>query len=261
MKPQRLSEYLLEKKSSGKKALVSFLTAGYPDCKTFPKVLSIVLENSDVVEIGFPFSDPLADGSTIQRSSQKVLREGWSWETFFRLVSPLASQSHKPLLLMSYLNPVLRYGLEKCARQLAEIGFEGVLFPDLPVEEGRSVEKAMNSHGIEVVYLLSPTTSINRAKMIIQRSQGFVYLVSLKGVTGARGALPSETLDYLKKIRPLTSKPIYLGFGISDPAQVKPFKPFIDGVVLGSSLLDHLGENGSGTEKAKLFLSTFRKTL
>ena len=170
MNSVKLSEYLLEKKKNGEKVLVSFLTAGYPDLETFPQVLSGVLEISDLVEIGFPFSDPLADGATIQRTSQKVLNAGWSWETFFRIVSPVSLRSHKPLVLMSYLNPILRYGLERCARQLAEIGFGGALFPDLPVEEGNSIEHVMNAQGIEVAYLLSPATSVKRAKAILRRS-------------------------------------------------------------------------------------------
>lgn len=261
MKLERLTEYLLQKKKLGEKTLVTFLTAGYPDYHIFRRVFSMALELCDVVEVGFPFSDPLADGSTIQKTSQKVLDGGWGWETFFGLVSPLAEDSSKPIILMSYLNPIFRYGLKKSARQLAQIGFWGVLCPDLPVEEGRAVERIMNAHGIAVVYLLSPTTSLKRAKIILQRSQGFVYLVSLKGVTGARAKLPSETLDYLERIRSLTSKPIYLGFGISNSAQVAAFMPLIDGVIVGSALLERLGESGEGIEKAKIFLNNIRKAL
>lgn len=261
MTPGTLSAYLLEKKAKGEKALVSYLVAGYPTVKNFQKHLSSVLEASDLVEIGFPFSDPLADGTTIQRAFQRVLEQGLEFDTFCRFLAPVVSRSRKPLMLMSYLNPVLQHGLEKAASRLAKLNFRGILFPDLPLEEGESVRKVMNRYAIEIVYLLSPATSLERAQRILRRSQAFVYLVSLKGVTGARSQIPTETLEYLQRIRPLCSKPLYLGFGISHPLQVAQLSPWVDGVIVGSALLERLEESGQGTKKAGLFLKGLKETL
>lgn len=261
MIPGILSAYLLEKKARGEKALVSYLIAGYPTEKGFQKHLASVLEASDLVEIGFPFSDPLADGTTIQRAFQRVLERGLTFEAFCRLLAPVTSRSRKPLMLMSYLNPILRHGLEKAASRLAELNVRGILFPDLPLEEGEPVRKVMNRHGIELVYLLSPATRLERARRILRRSQAFVYLVSLKGVTGARSRLPAETLRYLRRIRPLCSKPLYVGFGISRPSQAAQLSPWADGVIVGSALLERLEESGQGTKKAMLFLNGLKETL
>jgi tryptophan synthase alpha chain len=257
--PGSLSERLREKKLRGEKVLVSYLVAGHPNGKEFLKRLAMVLEVSDLVEIGFPFSDPLADGATIQRAYHEVLERGLDLEGFFRLMARASSRNRKPLVLMSYLNPVLRYGLERAASRLAGLNFQAVIFPDLPLEEGGAVRRALNRFRIELVHLLSPATGLARARDILEGSQAFVYLVSLKGVTGARREIRGETLEYLRAVRKLSHKPLYVGFGISHPRQVARLSPWADGVIVGSALLDRLGEGKRGEEKARRFLNSLKE--
>ena len=259
MIPGSLCARLREKKRRGKKVLVSYLVAGHPDGKEFLKRLDMVREVSDLVEIGFPFSDPLADGATIQRAYHEVLERGLDLDGFFRLMAQASSRNRKPLVLMSYLNPVLSYGLERAASRLAGLNFQAVLFPDLPLEEGESVRRVLNRFWIELVHLLSPATGLARARDILEGSQAFVYLVSLKGITGARRGIGEETLKYLRALRKLSTKPLYVGFGISNPRQVARLSPWADGVIVGSALLDCLGEGRQGEEKARRFLNSLKQ--
>jgi tryptophan synthase alpha chain len=226
-------------KRAGKKALVPFITAGFPSLEIFPRLLMAVSELADVVEIGVPFSDPLADGPVIQQASQAALEQGvtlpWILET---LADCQARERMKsPLVLMSYLNPLLQYAQGDVFAAARRSQVAGLIVPDLPVEESEAFEAQARAHQLDLICLVAPTTGSDRATYIAERSQGFVYLVSITGVTGARNTFPPETFQFLERMRQLTDKPLCIGFGISQPDQVQQIAPYVDGVIVGSGLL------------------------
>ncbi|RMG50081.1 MAG: tryptophan synthase subunit alpha [Acidobacteria bacterium] len=224
---------------AGKKALVPFVTAGFPTRDVFPRLLEEVFRFADVVEIGVPFSDPLADGPVIQHTSQVALEQGVTLPWILEMLADrqVRASLSVPVVLMSYLNPLLQVSDGDVFERARRAGVAGVIIPDLPVEEGAVYEAAARDQQMDLIYLVAPTTSRERARLIADRSQGFVYLVSITGVTGARDAFPAETFEFLRRMRALTNKPLCVGFGISRPEQVKRLAPEVDGVIVGSSLL------------------------
>lgn len=259
-----VAKTMAELKRVGKKALIPFLTAGFPTRDSFPSLLTAVSHWADVVEIGVPFSDPLADGPVIQHTSQVALAQGvtlpWILETLAE--SRQQGQVRAPLVLMSYFNPLLQLGRENLFEAAQRAGIAGLIVPDLPVEEGHEVEVLARDYHLDLIYLMAPTTGARRARQIAERSQGFIYLVSITGVTGARDEFPPETVAFLKRVRALTDKPICVGFGISRPEQVRQLAPYVDGVILGSSLLRVLIEHSSDPIRAaEEFLWPFRQAL
>jgi len=255
---------MAELKRVGKKALMPFITAGFPTRESFPPLLAAVSQLADVVEIGVPFSDPLADGPIIQHTSHVALEQGvtlpWILET---LSDPRVREQVKaPLVLMSYLNPLLQLRMESILEAAQPAGIAGMIVPDLPVEEGREFETLAGDHHVDLIYLMAPTTGDQRARRIAEQSQGFIYLVSVTGVTGARDEFPPETVAFLKRVRALTDKPICVGFGISRPEQVRHIAPHVDGVIIGSGLLRVVMEHPSDSiGAAKEFLLPFRQAL
>ena len=237
----RISEYISKKNNNGEKVLSIFLTSGFPEKDNFPELaLEILNAGADMLEIGFPFSDPLADGPTIQNSSQKALDNGINIKSTINYVKKIREKSDKPLILMGYANPVLSYGLVNFSNDAKSSGVNGLIIPDVPVNEYHNFfDGAFN--GIEKILLTTPTTSEERIKKIDELSEGFVYYVSMTGTTGKQVKHSDEILNPLKKTYSLIKKnKMLIGFGISNPEDVKTFAPYCSGVIVGSAVIKSL---------------------
>jgi tryptophan synthase alpha chain len=223
----------------GQPALVAFLTAGYPSRAQFREHLSAVASEAEVVEIGVPFTDPMADGVTIQRSSEAALRAGvslaWILEEL-QLMPPVKA----PLLLMSYLNPLLAFGLERLARRAAGAGVCGFVVPDLPLDESALLRDVLEPHNIALVQMVTPVTGPERLAKLAAASQGFVYAVTMTGTTGKNVAVPDEVIRYLDNVCSNAPVPVCAGFGIRGREQVERLRGHVDGVVIGSALVEVL---------------------
>jgi tryptophan synthase alpha chain len=221
-------------------SLVAFVTAGYPEPREFLKVLRAVASAADAVEIGVPFSDPMADGVTIQRSSQHAIEKGvsltWILDELARRDFELAS----PVLLMSYLNPLLAFGYERLAKRAAEVGVSGFIVPDLPYEESAPLAAALEPHGLALVQLVTPATPAERLRKLCLASQGFVYAVTRTGITGGESTLPAETAQYLAAVKAASPLPVCAGFGVRRADQVALLGAHADGVIVGSALVEVL---------------------
>jgi tryptophan synthase alpha chain len=225
-------------------AIVAFMTAGYPEPAAFLDVLRVVAEQADAVEIGVPFSDPMADGVTIQRSSQHAIERGvslaWILDELARRDFELAA----PVLLMSYLNPLLAFGYEALAARAAEVGVSGFIVPDLPFEESAPFKAALEPHGLALVQLVTPATPPERMKRLCASSQGFVYAVTRTGITGAGQGLPPDLAQYLAAVKASTDLPVCAGFGVRSADQVAQIAQHADGVIVGSALVEVLERGG-----------------
>lgn len=228
-------EALLSRK---KKAFIPFFTAFYPSPELFREFLKIADEASaDFIEIGIPFSDPLADGKMIQYSSQWVLENKFSFARLIEEVARIRKNLSSSLILMSYFNPILQREIRSFGKELMEAGIDGVIVPDLPLEESLPLNETLSSLEIDMIHLISPTSSSRRIREISRHSQGFIYLVSLKGVTGTRENLPDNLFAYVNRVRKITSKPLCVGFGVSNTRQAKQVAELADGVIVGSALI------------------------
>jgi len=227
-------------------ALIPYITVGYPSVETTLKVVPLLANSGcDIIELGIPFSDPLADGATIQRASYEALRQGVTSDVCFEVAQELRRQVKIPLVFMTYYNPVLKFGLEQFCSKCAGVGVDGLIIPDLPPEEGEELEQSTRSHGLDLIYLLSPASTEERIKLVTSRSSGFIYLVSLTGVTGARDNLPEELESFVAKVREKTEKPVCVGFGVSTPEQARRIAKIADGVIVGSRIIQLLDEDKS----------------
>ena len=249
----RLSAAIRSAADKGSPALVAFMTAGYPSAAEFREHLSAVASASDVVEIGVPFTDPMADGVTIQRSSQEALKQGVSLKWILAELSAMQRPA-APLVLMSYLNPLLQYGFEKLARDAANAGVCGFIVPDLPFDEGAEFRAALQATGVALVQMVTPVTLPARMAQVCAASQGFVYAVTMTGTTGKSVAVPDSVVDYLGAVRAASSVPVCAGFGIRAREQVEKLRGHVEGVVVGSALVEVL-ERG---EDAGAFLRGLR---
>jgi len=240
----RLNSLFARLRAAGRPALVPFITAGDPDIKTTRKlVLELEKRGADLVELGVPFSDPLADGPTIQASSKRALDNGIQIKAILQLVKSLRKETQIPLVLMSYYNPIYQYGLEKFSKDAAMAMVDGVIISDLPPEEAVDWRKAAAGVGLDTIFLVAPTSTEERIKTIIASSSGFIYYVSVTGITGARTSLPPGILSSLKRIKQKTKKPVVVGFGISTPEQVHRLSQWTDGIIIGSALIQIIEEN------------------
>jgi len=227
-----------------KKALVSYMMVGYPDYETSLESFRVLLrEGTDILEIGFPFSDPVADGPTIQRAHEVALRNGIRSKHVFELSLRLREEfPEKPFLLMTYYNPIFRMGLENFCRRAKDSGIDGFIVPDLPPEEGIEIKGVCEKLGLSVVFLASPTSTEKRLRLICESSDHMVYFVSLTGTTGAREELPIQRLEErLNLYRAVCKKPVVVGFGISKPEQAREIASFSDGIVVGSHFVKLAG--------------------
>jgi tryptophan synthase alpha chain len=237
----RIETKFAELKSAGEKAFIPFVTAGDPSLDvTLDLILALERSGADVVELGVPFSDPIADGPVIQRATERALANGVTLKKAIQLGSRIRGRSNVPLVLFSYFNPLLNYGLEKLAHDAAEAGFDGVLASDLTVEESDTFVRTMRTGGLNTIFLVAPTSSPDRMKKIAQTSNGFIYAVSRTGVTGERQDLASDLKQFLETLRSYTTSPIAVGFGISRPEHVRAVWQEADGAVVGSSIVKEI---------------------
>jgi tryptophan synthase alpha chain len=237
----------------GGMAMVAFLTAGFPRREKFEEHLTAIGNEADVVEIGVPFTDPMADGMTIQRSSREALRQGftlrWLFATLERMQRPKA-----PLVLMSYLNPLLAFGLKELASAAAKAGVCGFIVPDLPYDESADVRAALADHGIALIQMVTPVTKPERLAKLCAATEGFVYAVTMTGTTGRTASVPGDVTRYLDAVRAASRHPVCAGFGIRGREQVEQLRGHVSGVIVGSALVEVL-ESG---QDAAAFLKTLR---
>ena len=246
----------------GHKALIAYLTVGYPSIEaTLELVPALVESGCDMVELGIPFSDPLADGPTIQRASYRALQQGITPQRCLEVAHQLRQRVDAPLIFMTYYNPVLRYGPSPFCHACAEVGVDGLIIPDLTPEEGSELERLTQRHRLDLTYLVAPTTTEERLGFIAARSQGFIYLVSIRGVTGAREALPADLESLLGRLRRKTSKPICVGFGISTPEQARSVAEIADGVIIGSRILEIVEGSARPTQAVASFIQPIRNAI
>lgn len=258
----RIDKCFAKFKETGDKALICFLTCGDPDSKTTEDlVVKIVESGADIVELGVPFSDPMADGPSIQSASFRALQAGGSVKGVFETVKSIRKRCDAPIVLMSYFNPVLKYGLKQFANDAAAAGADGVIMTDLPPEEAKDWKSVADEAGIATIFLLAPTSTEERMQVGAKMASGFIYCVSRTGVTGARNDVPVDLKDLISTIKNESDLPVVVGFGISRPEHVKYVTQFADGAVVGSALVnviaDHAGK-GDLLEQAGEFVRSLK---
>lgn len=239
-----ISEKFALLRASQQCALIPFITAGDPDLATTAAALQTLDANgADFIELGVPYSDPLADGPVIQAAATRALNQGTRLVQVLEMVQNLNLKA--PIILFTYYNPILSLGVETFLKQIADAGIKGLVVPDLPLEESSKLIELANEFGIEVVLLIAPTSSSERIRAIAQQSRGFIYLVSVTGVTGVRSELQSRVKDVIQEIRSVTDKAIAVGFGISQPEQARQLVDWgTDGVIVGSAFVKRLADEG-----------------
>jgi tryptophan synthase alpha chain len=261
----RIEEKFAELRQRGEAALIPFVTAGDPDLRTTLKILrALEKAGADCIELGIPFSDPTADGPTIQRSSERALKHGFSLSRVLGVVREFRRASNIPLILFGYFNPFLHYGLEAFCREAAKAGADGVLCVDLPPEESAELKRWTDAEGLDLIFLLSPTSGPDRVELVARRGLGFVYYVSVTGVTGARRSLDQQLRAQVARVRKATSLPVGVGFGISTPAQAAWIAGFADAAVVGSALvekIEHAKNNADKARHARLFIAGLKKAM
>ena len=247
----RIEEKFAQLKQQGQAALIPFLTAGDPNLATTLEILHALEKGgADLIELGIPFSDPTADGPTIQRSSERALRNNLSLPKIFALIKQFRRRSELPLVLFGYYNPFFHYGLKSFCREAASIGADGVLCVDLPPEESGELKQWTDLLGLDVIFLLSPTSGPERVRQAAKHGSGFIYYVSVTGVTGARKALARELPDQVARVRRGTALPVAVGFGISTPEQAGWVSRFADAAVVGSALVQIIETAPNKEQKA-----------
>jgi len=244
-------------RGGGRRALIPYLTAGYPSRDASAAALRAAAETADIIEVGVPFSDPLADGPTIQRSTFQALQQGMTLQGTLELIGGL--EANRPLVVFSYLNPILRYGVDRFLRDAGSLGIAGLILTDLPAGSDPAVEVAVQGSSLDLIRLIAPTTSAARLASAVDGAQGFVYLVARLGVTGATSSLSGGLANSIAVVRRATPLPVAVGFGISTPEQARSVGQMADGVVVGSALVDVLGREG--VRAAGKFLRSLRQAL
>lgn len=229
-------------KSEGRPAFIPYVTDGYPELNDTPDLVKALVEGgADIVELGIPFSDPIADGPTVQRAGQRAIENGFTPAHAFATVESLRADGvDVPIIFMGYYNPVYAYGLEAYVAECARVGVDGLIIPDLPPEESDLLLEACIGHKVHLIYLLAPTSTPERVEAVLQRASGFIYLVAATGITGARTELQAGLADYVARVRRHADLPLAIGFGISTRAHVLEAEKLADGVIVGSALIDKL---------------------
>ncbi len=246
---KRIKDMFKKRQRAGQAALIPFVTCGDPDLETTVELVLVMEESgADLVELGLPFSDPLADGPTIQAASQRALENGMNTDRFLEAVEAIRRRSRIPLVLMGYYNNILQYGLERFAKAASQVGIDGTIIPDLPLEEATEWRRVASAHGIANILLTAPTTPPERASRIARASRGFLYHVSVTGITGARTELPKEVTGSIAALKETSPVPVCVGFGVATPEQVSMLSQVADGVIVGSALVKRI-EAGIGSGK------------
>ncbi len=262
--PTRISRRMDELAAQGRKGLVPFFTVGDPDLETSRRAILAAAEaGADIIELGVPFSDPIADGPVIQESSQRALAAGSSLGRVLEMVSSLRRETEVPFILFGYYNPFLRYGEEALARDAAAAGADGILCTDLPPEEAAGMVQACRTNGVDRIFLLAPTSNDSRIEAVAAVASGFVYTVAVTGVTGARASAPVGIADLVGRVRELTGLPVGVGFGISNPEQAAEVGRYADLVIVGSALVRRMAEAGpaEAAQVAGSFVAELREGL
>ena len=238
----RLAGAFARAKADGRIALMPFVTVGYPTLERTKKLIKAIVEaGADGLELGVPFSDPLADGVTVQRTSQQALDQGTTLNDALTLVAELRAEGvDVPLVLMGYTNPFYQYGLEALAAKAAEVGIDGFIVPDLPAEESDEWVEPLRAQGRDLIFFVAPTSTDARLKTTAEKASGFIYCVSLTGVTGAREQMAGDLAEYIGRVRAVTDLPLVIGFGISTPAHVAEVAQIADGAIVASAMINHL---------------------
>jgi tryptophan synthase alpha chain len=250
----RIEEAFARAKAEGRTAFVAFLTVGYPEIDSTPGLVRALIDGgADLVELGIPFSDPLAEGPTIQASSFRALENGVTVETCLETVRKLrAAGVDAPLVFMGYYNPLLAYGIARFGKDAAAAGADGIIPVDLPPEESDDLHRACLEHGLRVIYLLAPTSTDDRIRAVAERASGFVYCVSLTGVTGARDELSPELGEFIARVRQHIDLPLAVGFGISQPKHFQAVGRLADAAVIGSAIIDEIAKGDPSEREARL---------
>lgn len=241
--PSRIAATFTRLKAEGRTALMPYLTVGYPDVATTLAAVPAMIEaGADLLELGMAFSDPLADGVTIQRTNQHALEQGVNTTTTLDVARQLRAEGvEAPLIAMGYFNPILHYGIERFVADCAAAGIDGLIIPDLPPEESDEVVESCRRHGRDFILFVAPTSPESRIREVAARASGFIYCISLTGVTGARAALQDGLADYLARIRTYTALPLCVGFGISKAEHVAQVGQMAEGAIIGAAVLTRLG--------------------
>jgi len=242
-------------------ALIPYITVGYPNIEATMEVVPLLASSGcDIVELGIPFSDPLADGATIQKASFYALENGVTPKLCLDVAKQLSQLVEIPLVFMTYFNPVFSYGLEEFCSACASSGVSGLIIPDLPPEEGLELEAITRRQGLDLIYLLAPTSTDERIRLVAERSRGFIYLVSVTGVTGVRERLPADLEAFVARVRQVASQPLCVGFGISTPEQARQVARVADGVIVGSRIIQ-LMEAEDNSISVSNFIKGLRQAL
>jgi tryptophan synthase alpha chain len=263
MRIEKNLRYLREKR---KKGLIIYITAGDPDLETTEKLVYTIAEaGADIIELGIPFSDPLADGVTIQQASQRALEKNTNIPKILATVKKIRKKIFIPLALMTYYNPVYCYGLERFTRDSQKAGVDGFIVPDLPLEEGEELRNIINKSGLALIFFLAPNSTLERIKVVAQKAQGFIYCISVTGVTGIRENFTPQILEMIEKIRFYTDIPLAIGFGISSPEQAQKIVKYADAIIVGSAIVK-LIENSQKDlsvrlEQVESFVKSLKKAI
>ena len=240
----RIERTFNQLKEKNKKALVIYITAGDPDIETTKSlVIEIAKQGPDIIELGVPFSDPVADGPTIQKASLRALKSGTTLKKVIKLVKDIRQTTQIPIILMGYYNPIYKYGRSDFISHSLDAGIDGIIIPDLPPDEDNKFVEEAEAKGLDTIFLLAPTSPEERIKLVAEKSKGFIYYVSLTGVTGARDKLAKSIKKNVNKIKSFTNLPVAVGFGISNPEQAKEISSYADGVVIGSAVIKIIEAN------------------
>jgi tryptophan synthase alpha chain len=258
----RIDNKFIELKKQNKKAFIAYVCAGDPDLQTTEKlVLEFEKAGVDIIELGVPFSDPLADGPVIQRASQRALKRGVNIARILDLAKRLRKKTSIPIVLMGYYNPIYNFGVIKFIKQAKKSGVDGVIVPDLIPEEAGKFVSAAKHYDLNTIFLASPTSSRKRLDIISARSTGFIYYVSLTGVTGTRQFLAKGIKEHVQDIKQRSKKPVCIGFGVSTPEQVRTLSTYSDGVIVGSAIIKILEKSISNKQKAVMDAVSFVKKM
>lgn len=240
----RIDNKWRELRKKGLKAFIAFVTAGDPSLEdTLKIVLEMEKQGADIVELGIPFSDPIADGPVIQTSSQRALEKGVNLHKIFHLVKELRKKTDVPLVFLSYYNPIFHYGIERFVEDAIQSGVDGIIVADLPPEEAKEIKIFSSKEGLDTIFLAAPTSSTERLHKVAEASTGFIYCVSVAGVTGVRNSLAQSLKQRIKSIKKMTDKPVAVGFGISNIKTAEWVASFADGVIVGSAIVKVIQDN------------------
>jgi tryptophan synthase alpha chain len=259
----RIDEKFNELRKHQRAALMPYLPLGYPTLDVSRQLIRAAADaGADLIELGIPFSDPLADGPVIQRATQVALRNGMTLAKCLEMVRNVREEGITiPLMLMGYYNPILRYGIEAFVRAAKEAGADGLIVPDLPPEEANTLDAACRAHGLDLIFLAAPTSTPARLRKIADATRGFVYLVSVVGVTGARDQVAADLAGFVACVRAISSKPICVGFGIANAESARRVAQIADGVIVGSALVSRIGDVANAVDAAREFIDELRAAM